>query len=291
MTTEHDPRTRIVLSWLREDAHENAERVLLRALDEVDTTPQRRSRWPARRSSDMNAFAKVAIAAAAVVVIAVAGFQFLPRAGLTGGQPTPTPEPSPSPTPTPAPTIATLGAGPLEPGRYALDWDGPPTSIEVPARWSSIGSGVAKMSANHVLTWSGWPAPVSRVFTDACYEGDLAPVDGTRRGLVDALDAQLGTDATVTETTLGGLPATRVDLEPSTGLNMARCSEGVDGPLKIWREDPLGYYALPPGYSGLVYVLEVDGERVVFVGSAEPDVTADDIAELEAVIASTRIGP
>ncbi len=26
MTTEHDPRTRIVLSWLHEDAHENAER-------------------------------------------------------------------------------------------------------------------------------------------------------------------------------------------------------------------------------------------------------------------------
>ena len=52
MTTERDPRTRTVLSWLREDAHENAERVLLRALDEVDTTPQRRSRWPAWRSTE-----------------------------------------------------------------------------------------------------------------------------------------------------------------------------------------------------------------------------------------------
>ena len=46
MTTESDPRTRVVLSWLREEGHENAERVLLRALDEADTTPQRRS-WPA----------------------------------------------------------------------------------------------------------------------------------------------------------------------------------------------------------------------------------------------------
>ena len=46
MTIEHDPRTRIVLSWLREDAHENPEHMLLRALDEVDATPQRRS-WPA----------------------------------------------------------------------------------------------------------------------------------------------------------------------------------------------------------------------------------------------------
>ena len=35
MTIERDPRARIVLSWLREETHENAERVLLRALDEV----------------------------------------------------------------------------------------------------------------------------------------------------------------------------------------------------------------------------------------------------------------
>ena len=34
MTTERDTSTRIVLSWLREDAHENAEHALLRALDE-----------------------------------------------------------------------------------------------------------------------------------------------------------------------------------------------------------------------------------------------------------------
>ena len=51
MTIERDPRTRIVLSWLREDAHENAERVLLSALDEVDLTQQRRPRWPVQRGS------------------------------------------------------------------------------------------------------------------------------------------------------------------------------------------------------------------------------------------------
>jgi hypothetical protein len=33
MTTEGDPRTHIVLSWLRTDAHEDAEGVLRRALD------------------------------------------------------------------------------------------------------------------------------------------------------------------------------------------------------------------------------------------------------------------
>jgi hypothetical protein len=95
MTTDFDPRTRIVLSWLREDAHENAEQMLLRALDEVDTTPQRRF-WPAWRSNRMNTFAKLIVAAAAVLVVAFAGFQLLPRSGGVGGEPTVTPSPSPS---------------------------------------------------------------------------------------------------------------------------------------------------------------------------------------------------
>ena len=95
MTTEHDPRTRIVLSWLREDAHENAERMLLRALDEVDTTPQRRSWWPAWRSNRMNSYARLIAGAAAVLLVAVVGYQFLPRNGGAGSEPTVAPSPSP----------------------------------------------------------------------------------------------------------------------------------------------------------------------------------------------------
>ena len=96
MTTERDPRTRIVLSWLREDGHEDAERVLLRALDEVDTTPQRRATWwPARRTPIMNRFVTIGLSAAAVLVALVVGTQLLgtPRGGL-GSQATPTPEPT-----------------------------------------------------------------------------------------------------------------------------------------------------------------------------------------------------
>ena len=95
MTTERDPGTRIVLSWLREETHENAERVLLRALDEVDTTPQRRSWWPAWRTDPMNTYPKLIAAAAAVLVVAIGGYQFLPGTSGSGGTNT-TPSPSPA---------------------------------------------------------------------------------------------------------------------------------------------------------------------------------------------------
>src|SRR5687767_7548872 len=101
MTTERDARTRTVLSWLREDQHENAERVLLQALDEVDATPQRRPFWSAWRFLEMNNPVRYAIAAAAVLVVALVGYQLLPSNTGSGEEPTLVPSPQPSAPPLP----------------------------------------------------------------------------------------------------------------------------------------------------------------------------------------------
>ena len=95
MSQERDV-TRLVRSWIREDKHESADRILGVVLDRLDTTPQRRSRWPAWRSNSMNTYAKLIAAAAAVLVVAVVGYQFLPGSGGVGGQPTVAPSPSPA---------------------------------------------------------------------------------------------------------------------------------------------------------------------------------------------------
>ena len=95
MSQERDV-TRLVRSWIREDQHESADRILGVVLDRLDTTPQRRSWWPAWRSNRMNTYAKLIVAAAAVLVVAFAGFQLLPRSGGVGGEPTLAPSPSPS---------------------------------------------------------------------------------------------------------------------------------------------------------------------------------------------------
>ena len=85
--------TRAIRSWLHEDRHEDVSRIAAAVLDQVEATPRRRARWwPARRSSDMNNFAKVLFATAAVVAVAVVAINLLPGGGSgTGGVP-----PSPS---------------------------------------------------------------------------------------------------------------------------------------------------------------------------------------------------
>jgi len=76
MSTDRDV-TRIVRSWLHEDAHEDADRVLDLVLDQLDTTPQRRAAWPAWRLPTMNSTMRIALAVAAVVAIAAVGVSLL----------------------------------------------------------------------------------------------------------------------------------------------------------------------------------------------------------------------
>ena len=57
---------------------------------------ERRSWLPTWRSNRVNTYAKFVAAAAAVLVVAVVGYQFLPRSGGVGGQPTIAPSPSPT---------------------------------------------------------------------------------------------------------------------------------------------------------------------------------------------------
>ena len=88
--------------------------VLRSALQTIDDTPQRRVviRVP-WRSTNMNTFAKVAIAAVVLIAVGAIGLSVLrpPSSSNVGGQPTASPSPSPSPTfgatiiPEPAPAL------------------------------------------------------------------------------------------------------------------------------------------------------------------------------------------
>jgi hypothetical protein len=76
--------TRIVRSWLEDGRTALPDHVLDAVLDQVPATRQRRAWRPTRRYAQMNAYAKVLIAAAAVLVVAVIGSSLLMTRGETG---------------------------------------------------------------------------------------------------------------------------------------------------------------------------------------------------------------
>ena len=241
----------------------------------------------------------IAIAAAAVLVAAVIGYNLLPRSNV--GPPTPSQSPlvTPAASPTAAPTIPPLHSGALQPGRYAQNWDGVQISFEVPAGWTGNPPGVDRNFEQDA--WVGWgpwlPSvlrPITVVFADACHSvGQLVAVGPTVDDLVQALSAQISTDAVVTDVTIGGLPAKRLDIVQTPGIDRSTCRAGAQGPIQIWA-DPgeIDYYALDPGARGIVQIVDVGGLRVVFAGQIGPAASSADVAALDQIMASTAFaGP
>ena len=98
---------RTARAWLDDGPTRMSDRAVLSALEEIHTTRQRRTWWPARRATPVMTFGRAAIAAVIVVGVGVVAVNVLPRqsdGSGVGGQPTTSPSPSPSPTPSPSPS-------------------------------------------------------------------------------------------------------------------------------------------------------------------------------------------
>lgn len=287
---------RILDGFLADGAHQLADHVLDTALDDIKVTRQRRSWWPPRRFSPMNNYLKVAIAATAVVVVAIVGYQFLPSNLGPGGDPSPTP----------VPTARPLANGPLEPGTYRLDSPARtpvPFTFTVQDGWTadtfygSLGTGSDQPPAG--LIGMGFTSTiVTHVYGDACKgAGTPTPVGPTIDDLVRALVDQVNSDATTPiDLTVGGYPAKRIDMSIPPGLDTGTCDEaGVL--IRIWADAAATeYFAIPARYQSTdavyrVYIVDVEGERVVIRADNGPDASASDIAELDAMIASIRFEP
>ena len=92
MSTERDLPP-ILQAWLHEDLREYGDRVLDSVVDLLDTTPQRRPWWSAWRTPPMNNLKntlKIALAAAAGVVVVIVGLGALRTGPLPGASPSAT---------------------------------------------------------------------------------------------------------------------------------------------------------------------------------------------------------
>ncbi|HTE65561.1 MAG TPA: hypothetical protein VK736_04800 [Candidatus Binatia bacterium] len=290
MSTDRDV-TRSVRSWLREDRHEDADRVLDSVLDQLDTTPQRRAGWLARRIPLMNNnIVRFGIAAAAVVLAVVLGITLL--GPNVGGElePTATPTPSAAVSPKALPVAENVA---LSPGAYSLG-AGFPVGItfEVPAGWVSCSSGPVEQGA--CQSASNQVPGVGVAFT--IIDNVVADPCGTNGALLDPPVGPSVDDLVTAISNLEGFEATAamdVNVDGFDGRRFTMTAPGDAGAceLKTWAtEDRTN--GVGAGEVHEMRILDVGGVRVVISGVYFPSsVSEEQLSALQQVIASIQIEP
>ena len=273
MRTDRDT-TRIVRSWLEDGRTALPDRVLDAVLDQLPATQQRRSPWPARRFAEMNRYAKLVSAIAAVVVVVIVGYNLLPGRGGTGGpQATPSPSTSPEATATPAPSptlaVAFPPVGQLAVGRHTFTEDDLELSLALSSpgwvsegyRADERGGTIRKGSftnpdAAWVLIWS-----VDGVYTDPCAHVAGPVLSGSPANLAAAVAGLPGAEISgPTDTTIGGHQARHVTLVYGTD---AGCAPSAYYPwyndLVCDTEDPCSRWLSATNSTLRVWIVDVGG--------------------------------
>ena len=235
----------------------------------------------------MNPIVKFGAAVAAVVLIAVIGYNLLPASNTPVGGPGPTATPS-----SPASSPIALPDGRLEARDYiarAVAGDTMAFTITAPEGWSGFG-GFFIGGPN--TDPSGSPNGIGisfnhdpQVVADPCGPHDEDPTlaDQSIDDLVTALSAREDLQVSgVTDTTLAGYSGKRLDLQFPAEL---ACSNHYAF------AEPKGLYANGPSNRWRVWLLDVDGSTAVVVLLDYAGTSAEDRAAAQAAIDSIRITP
>ena len=133
---------------------------------------------------------------------------------------------------------------------------------------------------------------VDAIYADACEgsEGELAEVGPSVDDLATALLQQPGPEASgPVATSVAGYPATQVDLTAPGGFALKKCNLG--NVLQIWFSPPDHYFVLPADDTASVYIVDIEGQRQVFVTQVGSKASDEDVQELQAILDSVRIEP
>jgi hypothetical protein len=280
----------------------------------------------------MNAYAKLAIAAAAVVVVAIVGFNFLPRSAGVGGpaqttaptpSPTPSPSASPSQSPSPSPSPAGFPDGPLPAGSYAIQpfagsgnmagdmcvgqagcMEGGPEvdsiriTFTLPDGWAGIGGTIYRAVENNSppggagLLFSRGPWLFSHErWCKPRTDGPTVSTGTTVAEFVDALVEHPDLDVTSpVDVTLGGYSGKYLELQAPANIatNQDNPAPGECAYYFVWEP---GIYAQGPNHLWHIWVLDVEGVRVVIRSDTYPGTTAEVQAQLAAIVDSIEIQP
>lgn len=301
---------RAARSWLEVGPTRAPERALEAAFDQIASTPQERDWHVPWRLPKMTTPLRVA-SAAVIGVLAIGGAIYLvnPLGSSSGiGGPGPTPSPSSMPSPTPAPLA--LPEGVLSAGSYfftpfaaagsdacfappqeacidSTNDDSVRVTLTVPDGWSANPAGVWPTDGDaaeaYLLVVRG-----ASLYDDPCRSTANSsvppeiPVGPTVDDFVDAVAAHPLLDATTpTDVTLAGY--TGRYLEVQVPADISGCD--VYRPWEPW------LYTQGPGELWHLWVLDVDGVRVVVQSVDLPSTSAEIRTQLQAIVESIQIEP
>jgi hypothetical protein len=134
---------------------------------------------------------------------------------------------------------------------------------------------------------------VTEIYSDACSMDDaLKEVGPAVDDLASALIGQPGPAASAPmDISLGGYAGKRIVLTVPADLDLATCRLGNIG-LQIWLDEPGDkYLVLLADGTATIYIVDVNGERQVFSTQHRAGSSAEDITEMEAIIASIEFEP
>lgn len=299
MTRTPDP-DRLILAYLEEGLTELPDRVYEVVRSDIDRTRQRAVIGP-WRTPHMNSFAKLAIAAAAVVVVALVGYNLLPGRGGVGVSP---PSPSISASPSPSASISAPAAqsGQLQPGTYTARVPGSNVTAQftVPAGWNWVDGWILTKSTTDAPDGHGigFLSGEAQVYTDPCqWEGsEPDPATGpTARALVDALAAQpLRGSSTPVERKAAGprdpfqWSGWTIDTTVPADVDFTKCDRGQ---FRSWGPDGNARYHQGPGQRDTIWAIDVNTERdtrIQVVIASFPTTPEQTMAEIEAILDSMR---
>jgi hypothetical protein len=216
--------------------------------------------------------------------------------GVTGEPSASTPSTIPSPTPVATTTPFAYSEEPaaLDPGTYRIprsEWSLFDFTVTFPEGWTVQYGHVYLKHADTDDELGLYAVVVDAIYADACEgsNGELMEVGPSVDDLAGALLRQRGPLASgPVDTTLGGYPATRIDLTVPDGFDLQPCNLESIG-LQIWYSAPADkYFVLLPDAVMSVYIVDVDGQRQVFLTGGST--TSDEAArELQAILDSIQI--
>ncbi len=137
---------------------------------------------------------------------------------------------------------------------------------------------------------SAWT--VANVYAEPCrWVGTLLdpPIDPSVDGLVAGLASQRSLHASAaTDVTLDGFTGKYMELTVPARIDLADCH---DGEFRTWVDPTGGARWLEPGQRDLLWIVDVDGSRLVIDAALGPDTTRQDRADRIQMVESIRIEP